>query len=57
MYAELYFAKMTLHHLAANIDPSGLNSPGNWSSQLKSLHETVPKYTMREGVVLDLDSG
>ena len=28
MYAELYFAKMTLNRFAANIDPSGLNSPG-----------------------------
>lgn len=57
MYAELYFAKMTLNHFTANIDPSGLNSPGNWSNQLKSLHETVAKYTMRRGVAFDLDSG
>ena len=57
MYAELYFAKMTLNHFTANIDLSGLNSPGNWSNQLKSLHETVAKYTMRRGVAFDLDSG
>lgn len=56
-YAEQFFAKMTPNHLTANIDPSGRNSPGNWSSQLKSLHETDPKYIMRRGVAFDLDSG
>ena len=56
-YTEQFFATMTPNHLTTNIDPSGRNSPGNRSSQLKSLHETDPKYTMRRGVAFDLDSG